>query len=538
MKLLKHGFFSTNFLSILIVAIFLLSFGNPSTVKGNQIIVNSPQNKSVETFPIRGFHIDLRIQRMTMPALKDFAKELSDFGINTLIMEWEASFPYEKHATISNKYAYTREQVKDFISYCEKLGIEVIPLQQCFGHVEYILQHSRYRKLRESEKDISQVCPLKVEGDKKLFTDLFKDMASLHKSKYVHIGCDETRLLGDCPKCAAKVAEEGKTKLFADYLEMICKIITDEGKIPVMWADIVSKYPKTIDLLPKEAIFVDWNYGWNINHFGNIEKLRAKGVKFWGSPAIRSHPDNWYITDWQKHFNNQRDFIPYARKAGYEGIVMTSWSTSGVYGFTWDTGSEVVDMHAMRNVYPLSGFRILIAAYSQALKQTSPINPESFVIKYAQNRFGFTEIEGKKLWKILTTSPQEIKLENKDNISILNTAQQEVKGAQKLMFSLKPELHQHEFEHLRLMLDLRLFYLNFKKVESIYESEQYNSETAHKILPELKKLLEESKKLNERFAILNKGFLYPEEIEEQNNIRNKKLKNIYEIVSHVAKCAN
>jgi len=83
------------------------------------------------------------------------------------------------------------------------------------------------------------------------------------------------------------------------------------------------------------------------------------------------------------------------------------------------------------------------------------------------------------------------------------------------------------------MLDLRLFYLNFKKVESIYESEQYNSETAHKILPELKKLLKESKKLNKRFAILNKGFLYPEEIEEQNNIRNKKLKNIYEIVSHV-----
>jgi len=529
----KHELFSTTFLSILIVTILSLSFGIPTTTHGNMITVNSQKNTYVETFPIRGFHIDLRIQRMTMPALMDFAKELSNFGINTLIMEWEASFPYEKHATISNKYAYTREQIKKFISYCDNLGIEVIPLQQCFGHVEYILQHNRYKKLRESGKDISQVCPLKVEGDKELFTDLFKDLASMHKSKYIHIGGDETYLLGYCTKCSAKVAKEGKSKLFADYLKMICKIITDEGKIPVMWADIVSRYPETADQLPKETIFVDWNYGWDINRFGNIEKLRKKGVKFWGSPSIRSNPDDWYLTDWQKHFNNQRDFIPYARKTGYQGIVMTSWSTSGAYGFTWDTNNEVIDMHAIRNVYPLSGFRILIAAYSQALKQTSPINPESFVIKYAQDRFRFTISESKKLWKILTISPQEIKLGNKNSISILNTTQQEVTEAQKLMCSLKPKSNRKEFEHLRLMLDLRLFYLDSKKIESVYESEQYNNETAKKILPKLKKLLEESKKLNKRFAILNKGFLYQEEIEEQNNIRNKKLKNIYERVNHI-----
>ena len=538
MKPLKHILFSTSFLSIFIVTFFLLSFRIPSTAHENQIKVNSQNSKNIEEFPIRGFHIDLRIQRMTMPALKNFAKELSDFGINTIIMEWEASFPYSMHATISNKYAYTRKQVKDFISYCDNLGIDVIPLQQCFGHVEYILQHSRYKNLRESEKDISQVCPLEVEGDKKLFTDLFKDMISLHKSKYIHIGGDETRLLGHCPKCSAKVAAEGKSKLFADYLAMICKIVTDEGKIPVVWADIVLKYPEIIDQLPKETIFVDWNYGWDINHFGNIGKLLKKGSNFWGAPAIRSHPDNWYTTDWEKHFNNQRDFIPYARESGYNGIVMTSWSTSGVYGFTWDTNNEVIDMHAIRNVYPLSGFRILIAAYSQSLKQTSPINPESFVIQYAQNRFGFTNPEGEKLWTILTTSPQIIKLGDKDDVSILDTVQQEVKEAQELMCSLKPKLHQHEFEHLRLMIDLRLFYLNFKKVESVYESDQYNRKTAKEILPELKKLVKKSKELNERFAFLNKGFLYPEEIEEQNNIRNKKLINIFEIVNNETKHTN
>ncbi len=83
------------------------------------------------------------------------------------------------------------------------------------------------------------------------------------------------------------------------------------------------------------------------------------------------------------------------------------------------------------------------------------------------------------------------------------------------------------------MLDLRSFYLDFKKVESVYESENYSREMAEKILPELKRLLAESERLNQRFADLNKGFLYADEIAEQNQIRNQKMKNIYAAVANV-----
>jgi hexosaminidase len=491
---------------------------------------NGNEQSPLKSFPVRGFHIDLRIQVMTMPALKSFAKELADFGINTLVMEWEGSFPYSKHATISNKYAYSRQEIKDFVNYCDSLGIEVIPLQQCFGHVEYILQHDRYRDLRESDKDLSQVCPSKIEDDKKLFTDLFADIASLHKSKYIHIGGDETRLLGYCPVCSERAAREGKSKLFADYLVMISNIVTGLGKIPVLWSDIVLKYPEVVDRLPKETVYVDWNYGWKINHFGDIGELLKKGLNFWGSPSIRSHPDNWYLIDWQKHFNNQRDFIPYARKAGYQGIVMTSWSTSGEYGYTWDTGNEAVKLHAVRNVYPLSGFRIMIAAYAQSLKQDAPLDPQDFVVRYAQDRFGLTGPEGEKLWEILTASPDQVSL---SDTAGLNRIRKSVNHAEELMASLSPKKHTREFEHLRLMLDLRSFYLDFKKVESVYESDQYNRETAMIILPELERLLEESKSLDERFADLNKGFLYPDEIREQNHIRNEKLEKVYAAVTNM-----
>jgi hypothetical protein len=58
-------------------------------------------------FEVRGFHLDLRIQVMPMPELKAFAKKLNGYGINTLIMEWEGTYPFEKHPLIPNRYAYT-----------------------------------------------------------------------------------------------------------------------------------------------------------------------------------------------------------------------------------------------------------------------------------------------------------------------------------------------------------------------------------------------------------------------------------------------
>ena len=35
---------------------------------------------------------------------------------------------------------YSLEEVKDFVKFCESLNMEVIPLVQTFGHLEYVLK--------------------------------------------------------------------------------------------------------------------------------------------------------------------------------------------------------------------------------------------------------------------------------------------------------------------------------------------------------------------------------------------------------------
>lgn len=486
-------------------------------------------------FEVKGFHIDLRCQVMTMPALKSFAKELSEFGINTIIMEWEATFPFQLNSTLCNKYAYSKEEVASFIEYCTTIGIDVVPLQNCFGHVEYILSHDRYSYLREDKKEVSQVCPMKEDECIKEFSSIFKEVAAMHPSKYFHIGGDETYLLGSCKLCAEKSAKEGKSKLFVDYVKAMCKIVSDLGKTPILWADVILKYPEAVAELPKNAIFVDWNYGWGKDHFGNIDRLYKLGVTFWGAPSIRSHPDNLYLIQWDKHFTNQKVFIPYSRENNYKGVVMTSWSNGGTYGFKYDTSWEVLQMYPIRYVYPLSGFRMIVACYGESLKTTGPVDAKEFVINYSKDRFGFSKDEGELFWNILTT-PQEVVVigqgsKGKSVKEILN----ETTVLRDHLYSLVPESNKKEFEHYKLMFDIRVQYLMLKELEVTYESDSFDISLAPEFIIRLEGLINESKKIDKRFLSLNKGFLYDKELDEINILRGEKLFRIYNAVQNLTK---
>ncbi len=499
---------------------------------------SNSQNTSLQkgnSFAVRGFHLDLRIQVMTMSALRSFALQLKGYGFNTLIMEWEGTYPFEKHPLIPNRYAYTKKEITSFIKYCDSLGIDVIPLQQSFGHVEYILRHYRYKDLREDQQDYSQVCPLEEDKDRALFTDLYTELASTHTSKYIHIGGDETYLLGHCEKCSRKAALEGKSKLYIDYIRMLCDIVIKLGKRPILWADIALKYPEAIKLLPKETIFIDWNYGWDLNRFGEHQKLIESGYEIWGAPSIRSHPDNYFLTEWGKHFKNIRDFVPQGRNAGYKGMIMTSWSTSGQYSKVNESETEIIDLYAIRHVYPISGFNILINAFAESLKTNEPLNIPQYVEKYCYNRFGFSKEQSAKFWQAIICTPYEINqgtVLSPQQMSI-NDVRDSTRQAALALGKLIPAKNIAEFEQFRLMTDIRLQYLNYEAIYKFANEESFSKKDLPEVLDKLNGLLENGKKLDARFIALNKGILQPGELREENDLRSAKIKLLYNRLANV-----
>jgi hexosaminidase len=509
----------------LLLIAFLL-FGITSQAK-----TGSPE----DSFHIRGFHLDLRIQVMKMQALKNFALHLSKQGINTLVMEWEATYPFQEDPLIPNRFAYSRQEVKDFIKYCQSLHIDVIPLQQSFGHVEYILRNYKYAKLREDDKDFSQVCPSETELNRELFTRLFKDMASTHPSPYFHIGGDETHLLGHCEKCKKKAAEIGISRLYFDHIKMLCDIVVSLGKRPVVWADIALKYPEFINLLPKETIFVDWNYGWAMDRFGAHEQLVKSGYEIWGAPSIRSSPDNYFLTRWQYHFNNIRDFIPICKNLGYKGIVMTSWSTSGVYSATYESEDDLVELYALRHVYPITGFDILISAYMKAIYSDHPLNTDQFIRDYCLSEFGFDNGQSEQFQKALFTAPYTItngKVNSPGHITVndlLDSAHQ----ASKIFHMLQPSKNIKMFNQFQLMADIRVYYLSYMEIEKEVNSDNFSRDKIPSYLTRLKELMTRAPELDKRFRLLNQEVLYSAAIDEENNLRNQKIYNLYNRLSGI-----
>jgi hexosaminidase len=486
-----------------------------------------------QPFIVKGFHIDLRIQVMTMDALKAFALKLSGLGINTLIMEWEGTYPFEKHPMIPNRYAYTKAEIVSFIKYCNGLGIDVIPLQQSFGHVEYILRNDRYKDLREDQKDFSQVCPLQTRQDSALFTDLYTELASTHTSKYIHIGGDETYLLGHDERCRLMAAKEGKSKLYIDYIKMLCNIVIRLGKIPVLWADIALKYPDAIKLLPKSTVFIDWNYGWDMSHFGDHRKLLESGYQVWGAPALRSSPDNYFLTQWEKHFNNIRNFVPAAAKLGYKGIVMTSWSTSGVYSPVFESEDDMAEEYAIRHVYPLSGFNILLAAYAESIRSAQPLDIDGFIARYCSEQYGFGAVESARFWKALKTTPYEIvrgKVESPAPMSVKQLVDNNNVALQTL-YDLHPTKNKEEFEHYRIMAGIRQNYLAFHYILERVNAPTFTVDQTNGVLAELNNLLIDLDIISMHFSQLNKNFLDASEIKEENDLRKLRIKLLFDRLS-------
>lgn len=468
-----------------------------------------------------GLHLDLRIQVLPIAALRRVAREAAGTGMNTLILEWEASFPFQNHAVLSNRYAYTLSEVESFIRDCTEWGLDVIPLQQCFGHVEYILQHRRYAHLRESETDLCQICPSRIDDAIKVFAEIFHDIAEAHPSPYFHIGGDETYLLGHCPACRARAKTEGKSHLYVEYFKKAAAEITKLGKRPLLWIDMLLKHPEAAAEMPAECVFIDWNYGWPVDRFGDFERLRAQPFEFWGAPAMRSAPDNHSSHAWISHFENFRDYIPLARSMNFQGMILTSWSTSGVYGYEWENVGRALSLHPIRRVLPHSGMKALTAAFVQATKQEKPLDIDEFVVAYAVENFECSEQEGQgflKALKLMDFPPSQPK----------NTRESHGKArtAQRTLKQISVRKNKKEFRRYELMADLLEYHLRTVLLEDLVQGTAFTISYLPRLRSRAARLRQEGEILNLRYIELYQGELYPSELKEEVDYRLKGIREM------------
>lgn len=210
---------------------------------------------------IRGFHINFgSFRQMDLEEAKYLIKNASKLKLNTILVEYRNRFPFKKHGIVNAPIALSREEVRELVATAQEHNIEIIPLQQSIGHLGYLLQNDSYASVREENTYKDQLCPTNPDAFR-AFTELATEVIEMHPGiKYFHIGGDEARRLGYCPRCKEVVKRHSVSKLYVDYINKVSQWLTSQGITPIIWDDIICKNPEAIDDLDRNVVIMYWEY--------------------------------------------------------------------------------------------------------------------------------------------------------------------------------------------------------------------------------------------------------------------------------------
>ena len=184
----------------------------------------------------------------------------SKLKLNTILLEFGDRFPFEKHSVISSPSSLTRSELKQIIDLCDSRGIQTIPLLQSLGHLRYMLKHDEYADIREEMDRPDQMCPTN-ERSFRMWTEMAEEVLSMFPGcKLMHIGADETRQLGVCPRCNEQAEKSGKGSLYLNHINKVCAWLVERGITPVIWDDILCAHPGIMDGLHESAWIMYWDY--------------------------------------------------------------------------------------------------------------------------------------------------------------------------------------------------------------------------------------------------------------------------------------
>lgn len=166
--------------------------------------------------------------------VKKFATLLKKMGYNMLQLYTEDTYEIPEEPYFGYlRGRYTKEELKDIVSYCESIGMEVIPNIQTLAHLSQLFQWEEYQPINDTT-DILLV------GDERTYTlieHMFKTLRDCFTSGYVHIGMDEAHMLG-LGKYLDLHGARNRFEILREHLLRVIEIAEQYGFKPLIWSDM------------------------------------------------------------------------------------------------------------------------------------------------------------------------------------------------------------------------------------------------------------------------------------------------------------
>ena len=315
--------------------------------------------------PYRAVHVDIKYHLDNMKYYYEMIDRLARVKVNAVIIEFEDKLRYRQAKKVGSGNAVSIDEFAALTNYARKKHIEVSPLVQGLGHVSFILKHDEYRYLRDDRKIDWVIDPLREETYDLHFKMYDEAMEATPGSKYLHIGGDEVYNLGRSD--LAKKSGMKPFELQMYWLNKVCKYVTDHGRIPIFWDDMVFSLSnlygtmrsgqmedadwvekqwaekqhlldENIALFPKNCIYMRWNYNFPKIR-GNVKAIEwfmKNNLEVWGAPAAQDM--SAMLPREHSIFQPTKDFCEIAVEKKMPGMLLTAWDDSSPHFETFWRG--------------------------------------------------------------------------------------------------------------------------------------------------------------------------------------------------------
>ncbi|XP_062559423.1 hexosaminidase D [Armigeres subalbatus] len=300
-------------------------------------------------------HLDLKGAPPKVSYLKRLMPIMKTLGATGILLEYEDMFPYSGVLSpIAAKNAYSKDEILEVLKTAFSLGLNVIPLVQTFGHLEFVLKLQEFQHLREVEDAPQALCP-SLNSSMVFLEEMLNQVIEFHtpskninllhkediekltpKLTHIHIGCDEVFQIAQCNRCKNRQ----KDLLFLDHVYNVATMIHKKWphlKI-IIWDDMLRHM--SLDTLQTSGVgkLVEpmiWVYAEDIYKFiqsSTWDKYANVFSTAWAASAFKgAHGEALVLPPIRRHLENTLRWLAVMQgegtrfSHGIQGLALTGW---------------------------------------------------------------------------------------------------------------------------------------------------------------------------------------------------------------------
>ncbi|XP_040845826.1 hexosaminidase D isoform X1 [Ochotona curzoniae] len=292
-------------------------------------------------FKMRLVHVDLKGAPPKVSYLAQVFPLFHTLGANGLLLEYEDMFPYDGPLRLLRAtHAYSPAEVQEILQLAAQSELEVVPLVQTFGHMEFVLKHAMFAHLREVPAFPNTLNPHEPQA-LALVGAMIDQVLALHPgARWLHIGCDEVYYLGEGEASRRWLQQEpnNRAALCLTHMKAVAgHVLTRHpGVTPLVWDDMLRDMAQeqlAASGLPQLVELVLWDYSADLDVHGKVllmEKFQACGFRrLWAASAFKGATGaSQALPPVEYHLHNHAQWLQVAGQGptdALQGIVLTGW---------------------------------------------------------------------------------------------------------------------------------------------------------------------------------------------------------------------